>query len=83
MWIIPVNRERNDQFSLRPYDESCYLTDINVSENIGKAVLAKGGGNDVTDFYRLQHNPDAEGDDNDQHNPNAEGDGNDQHNPDD
>ena len=61
---------------------SCYPIDINIGENIGKAVLAKGGGNDVTDVYRLQHNPDAEGDGNDQHNPDAEGDDNDQHNPD-
>ena len=52
VWIIPINRERNDQFSLRPYDKSCYLTDINISADTSRAVLKEGGSNDETDFLK-------------------------------
>ena len=52
--MIPIN-QKSDQFSLQPYNRSCYLKDIAISANIGKAVLAEGGGNDETDFFKLQH----------------------------
>lgn len=58
VWIIPINRTGNDQFSLRPYDQSYYLTCMSTTDaNTDKALVVKGGGNDETDFYKLEQNP--------------------------
>ena len=41
MWVIPVNQHgSSNQFALKPYKQSCYLTCVQPS---GKIILREGG----------------------------------------
>ena len=56
--MIPINRTGSNQFSLQPYGQSYYLKDgETIAADIDKAVVVKGGHDDETDFYKLEHNP--------------------------
>ena len=46
MWVIPVDLKENSPFSLKPYNQSCYLTCMQSKEGI-KAVVCEGESDDI------------------------------------
>ena len=61
VWVIPINQEGGNQFSLQPYDRGYRLkrgsTVKHGSTIIEQAVIVESGGDDETDFYKVDHDP--------------------------
>ena len=52
MWVIPINQEGSDQFSLQPYDRDYYLICLTTPDiYTDKAIVVEG---DVPDYYELK-----------------------------
>jgi len=47
VWVIPTDTNGSNEFSLKPYGESCYLT---CKEASGTAVLREGDANNHNNF---------------------------------
>ena len=53
--MIPINQGGNNPFSLKPYNETCYLT-YKRTENDIKAVVRKGNADEADSSYQLVTN---------------------------
>ena len=54
MWVIPVDQKGSNQFSLKPYNETCYLTYMQTNKDI-KAVVREGNADEPD--YKLVKKP--------------------------
>ena len=56
VWMIPINQNGSNQFSLRPYDQTYYLKrGSTIDGDTEQAVVAEGGSDDEPDYYELQY----------------------------
>ena len=56
MWVIPVDQKGSNQFSLKPYNETCYLTCMQTNKDI-KAVVREGNDDEADSSYKLVKKP--------------------------
>ena len=51
VWVIPIDRDESNEFSLKPFDKSYYLA---CKEASGAAILCKGGAKDLEKYSNFK-----------------------------
>ena len=51
MWVIPINQGGSNQFSLKPYNETCCLTCMKTEKDI-KAVVREGNVDEADSTFK-------------------------------
>ena len=52
IWVIPVDQAGGNEFSLKPFNQTCYLTCMQTKNDI-RAVVREGDSDEVDSSYVL------------------------------